>query len=255
MALLLDGLVATVEDITHVDSGIAEVARAESISIDHKLNLAQRDCELRISQFVVNHGLESRLGTVNNVPRLDRILVTDSLRRWFGLHALQLFYSDAYYSVLNDRYGKKFNNFYKLAAEAWEAFVDTGIACVFNPIPRGKISGIEVNAIPIGAGTYYVAIAWVDSMGNSGSVSEVNATIVAAGEGFTIIPGSAPNGVAGYDVYASLDGETLRKQNDSPLGPNDSYSAAVLAFGDDRPTPPGQNVDFVLRKSRMFTRG
>src|SRR5262245_10403525 len=107
MSLLIDGLISSLDEVIQVDSGLGEVARAEGINVDHKLNLAQRDCELKLTQFVVNHGLEAKLGVFNNLPRLDRIVVSDGLKRWFCLHALQLFYSDAFYRVLNDRYGQK----------------------------------------------------------------------------------------------------------------------------------------------------
>jgi hypothetical protein len=255
MALLLDGLVCSLEDLLQVDSGVSEVGRAEGINIDHKLALAQRDCELKISQFVVNHGLESRLGSLNNVPRLDRIVVGEGLRRWFALQALQLFYSDAYYRVLNDRYSKKLEHFATMATAAWDAYTDTGIACVYNPIPRGEIAQIELNQMPIGVGTYNVAIAWVDSSGNSGSLSEVEQIQVAEGQGFTIVPSISPAGVAGYDIYAGAVGKAIRKQTDSIVPEGQLYSAGTILSDSSRATAPVQNIDFVLRKSRIFTRG
>jgi hypothetical protein len=255
MALLMDGFVGSIEDVVRVDSGVSDVARAEGISIDHKLKLAQGDCELKISQFVVNHGLESKLGSLNNLPRLDRVVVSDGLKRWFCLHTLQLFYSDAYVSVLNDRYGKKFQHFKKLACEAWERYIDTGIACVYNPIPRGQISRIDINQVPIGVGTYYAAIAWIDSAGNAGSLSEVAVISVGAGEGFTIVPGVVPSGATGYDIYVAEAMFPLWKQNGAPIEANSAYSAGVIVTGNGNPVEPMQAIDFVLRKSRMFTRG
>lgn len=255
MALLLDGLVSGIEDVVKVDSGVSEVARAEGINIDHKLALAQGDCLLRISQFVVNHGLESRLGTLNNVLRLDRVVVSEGLRRWFCLHTLHLFYSDAYYSVLNDRYGKRLENFRAQAHEAWDTYTDTGIACVYNPIPRGQISDLVVSDIPIGAGTYYVAIAWLDSAGNSGSLSEIAAITLEAGQGVTVVPDEAPAGVTAYDVYIGMSEHAQWKQNDAPIGSGITYAASAIVVGIGKPPEPSQTIDFVLRKSRMFTRG
>lgn len=255
MALLLDGFVSDIEDVVKVDSGVSEVARAEGINIDHKLALAQGDCQLRISQFVVNHGLESRLGTLNNVLRLDRVVVSDGLKRWFCLHTLQLFYSDAYYSVLNDRYGKRLENFRIQATEAWDAYTDTGIACVYDPIPRGQIARLDTNSIPIGAGTYYVAIAWLNSGGASGALSDVVAVSLDAGQGLVVVPANPPVGVTAFHVYIGTNERALWKQNETPLGAGGSYAASAVTIGSGEPPEPIQTIDFVLRKSRMFTRG
>jgi hypothetical protein len=116
MALLVDGAISTLDDVVEVDSGVVDVASAETINILQKLDLAQRDCEIKISHFVIQHGLEPRLGSFNNALRLDRIVVNDALKRWHGLHALYLFYSDAHYRTLNDRYSQKCAHFKALAA-------------------------------------------------------------------------------------------------------------------------------------------
>ena len=255
MALLIDGLVADLEDIVQFDSGLAEVARAENISVDHKLILAQRDCELNITKFAINHGLDARLGYVNNMPRLDRVVVNAGLKRWFCLHVLSLFYSDAYYTVLNDRYGKKLEYFIRLANEAWEAFTDTGIACVYDPIPRGTILHVDLNEIPIGSGTYDVAIAWVSASGSSGSVGNTTTVTIGPGEGMTVVPGPPPAGVSGYNVYASVAGLPLLKQTSVPIDPAIGHSMSPIASGSSNQSEPSQYIDFVLRKSRMFTRG
>jgi len=255
MALLMDGLVSGVEALVQVDSGVTDVARAEGISIYHKLDLAQRDCELKILQFVVNHGLEARLGTTNNMPRLDRITVNDGLKRWFALYTLQLMYSDAYYRSLNDRYGKKYEHFRDLASTSWEEYTDTGITCVYDPIPRGTIAGLETNEIPIGSGAYVVALAWVSASGESGALSEHAAIEVGPSQGFTLAPGPAPSGVAGYDVYAGSGGTPLWKQNVVAVDPESAFQASTVISGAGMPSEPGQGIDFVLRRNRMFTRG
>lgn len=255
MALLIDGLVSGVEEVVQVDSGVIDVARAECISVDDKLNLAQRDCELRITQFVVNNGLEFRLGVANQNPRLDRIVVTDGLKRWFCLHMLQLLYSDAYYRSLNDRYSRKYGHFQVLASDAWERYTDSGVAGVYNPIRRGEILRVDINPIPVGAGTYRAAIAWVDAVGGMGAASDTVSISIGSGEGFTVFPGATLSNVVAYNVYVGVDGSPLYRQNISPVELNSSYSISAFAQGNGNPTVPVQVIDFVLRKSRMFTRG
>lgn len=255
MALLVDGLVSNLDEVMQVDSGLGDVARAESINIDHKLRLAQRDCELKIAQFVINHGLEAKLGVSNNLPRLDRVVVCNGLKQWFCLHALQLFYSDAYYRVLNDRYGKKLEHFAKLATGAWESYVDTGIKCVFSPIRQGQILRVEMNETPIGAGSYDVALRWVDTAGQCGGLSEAMTVTVGPGEGFSIVPGVPPAGVVGYDVFAALAGSPLCQQNSGAVDIGNLYSTSVIVTSEGQTSALAQPIDFVIRKNRMFTRG
>lgn len=81
MALMLDGKMSTVADIIQQDSGCLEVSEAEAISIDGKLALADRDCRLKLAQFVVNQVLEDVLGAAGNLLRLTASL---RMRRWSG---------------------------------------------------------------------------------------------------------------------------------------------------------------------------
>ena len=256
MAILSDGEVSTVDEILRVDSGVQEVSRAEGISIETKLGLADRDCRLKLSGFVFNQGLESRLGVVNGVPRLDRVVVSEGLKKWHGLHTLELIYSDAHHRTANGRYASKYQHFATLAQSAWEELLDTGVPCTNNPVSRGVIAELEViEGGPVAAGSYQVAVRWVDAAGRRGELSEVKTATVATSSMIRVHPGPITGSTTGYDVYVGEGGGVLWRQNASEVGATTPYELGVVTQGGEPASSWSENVDFVLRRSKVFGRG
>lgn len=256
MALMVEGKISTVADITQQDSGCLEVSEAEAISIDDKLALADRDCRLKLAQFVVNQGLEDVLGAAGQQLRLDRIVVSEAMERWHEFHALSLLYSDAYYRSLNDRYEKKLQHYEGLAKAAWEALIDTGIVCTLDPVPRATIA---VAAIVPGmietAAAYYVAIQWVNGNGQRGAYSDPQLINAGIGTGIQITAGERPAGVSSYDVFAGTEPERLHKQNDQPVSASEAFVVSSVLVTSGEAPAWGEPVDFILRRKRRLLRG
>lgn len=256
MAILSDGAVSTIDEILQVDGGAQEVSRAEGISIETKLRLADRDCRLRLSGFVFNQGLEARLGVANGVPRLDRVIVSEGLKKWHSLHTLELMYSDAHHRTANGRYASKYQHFTGLAQTAWEELLDTGVPCTYNPVARGAIAELEVSMGGlVAAGTYQVAIRWVDAKGRRGELSEVRVATATADSTIRVHPGQHGAGVTAYDVYAAEGGGVLWRQNAVGVGLPTLYDLGALVHGGESAGAWAEEVDFVLRRSKVFGRG
>ena len=60
--------------------------------------------------------------------RIEQVVVTPPLKRWETMHALELVYRDAYFSQLVDRYQAKWQEYAKLARDARESFIASGMA-------------------------------------------------------------------------------------------------------------------------------
>lgn len=256
MALMIDGKLSTVADILRHDSGCLEVSEAEAISIDDKLALADRDCRLKLSQFVVIQGLEDVLGMAGNLLRLERIITNEAMERWHEFHTLSLLYSDAYFRSLGDRYEKKLEHYETTAKAAWETLVDTGIECTLDPVARASVAEVEVVAGSIAqAATYYVAIRWVNANGRRGDLSERHVVNAEVGTGIQITPGESPDEVTGYDVFAGPNAEDMRKQNNQPELPGTPYVITTVQSTGEQASAWSEPVDFLLRRKRRLLRG
>ncbi len=256
MALMLDGKMSTVADIIQQDSGCLEVSEAEAISIDGKLALADRDCRLKLAQFVVNQGLEDVLGAAGNLLRLDRIVANEAMERWHEFHTLSLLYSDAYYRSLNDRYEKKLQHYEGMAKAAWEALIDTGIACTLDPVPRATIAATDlVPGMMEAAGAYFISIQWLNLNGQRGALSDTRMVHAGIGMGIQITAGERPAGISDYDVFAGTEPERLYKQNEQPVSANDAFVVSSILLTSDESSAWSEPVDFVLRRKRRLLRG
>src|SRR5271157_5466181 len=103
MALFVDGPASSITDMTDQDAGLLDVAEVSAINVTTKIRLAHDEIATDLKLWL-------------NKPRallftpwlpslhLDQIVVTAELKRWETLYALALFYRDAYFSDLVDRY-------------------------------------------------------------------------------------------------------------------------------------------------------
>lgn len=256
MALMIDGKISTIADIVQQDSGCLEVSEAEAISIDDKLALADRDCRLKLTQFVVNQGLEDVLGTSGNLLRLERIVVNEAMERWHEFHTLSLLYSDAYYRSLSDRYEKKLQHYEGMARAAWESLIDTGIVCTLDPVARATIARVDLVPGTIEtAAAYYVRIQWVNGTGQRGALSDARLVEAGIGTGIQIMAGERPYGVSGYDVFAGTEPDVVRKQNDLPVSAHDAFVVSPVIVTSDVAPAWSEPADLVLRRKRRLLRG
>src|ERR1700757_2858539 len=106
MALLIDGSPTTIEDLVSHDSQLLNMASSEGIDLTQKLALAQSTAVLEVEGLLRNRG---------HHVAIENEVVTPWLRVWHTYTTLELVYSDAYNSQLNDRYAGKRDQFRALA--------------------------------------------------------------------------------------------------------------------------------------------
>lgn len=216
MALFTDGPASTIEDLSAQDSQLLDVASVEGIDVTHKLALAQEAAAMdlesalggtRASNYAAGDGL-CRL-------RLENIVVTPPLRMWHTYRTLEMVYSDAYYSQLNDRYAKKREQFGILGRWAYERLILAGIGITMRPVPQAATPDVEPAAGAVPNGTYYVTMAWTNAAGEEG-VSAIPAVITTTNSGFFVRPVGSQAGAA-WNVYAGTAPDSMTRQNTSPI--------------------------------------
>ena len=168
MALFADGPASTIDSLTDQDSGLLDVAQTNGINVTTKLRLAHEEIgtELQLWLLRPRPTLELLWGPT---LRLEQVVVTAPLKRWETLRALALVYRDAYFSQLVDRYQAKWQEFLKLARDAYEEFIATGLGLVSDPIRRAQIPALGSTPGPQSGGTFYASVSWVNAEDQEGA--------------------------------------------------------------------------------------
>jgi hypothetical protein len=227
MPLFTDGPASTIEDLAAQDSQVLDVASVEGIDLTRKLALAQEAVAIDLEAVMRRSG--------NGPARLGHVVVTPALRLWHTYRTLELVYGDAYYNQLNDRYSSKRDRFADLGKWAHERLILTGIGIAPRPVPRAATPDVLLAAGSIPDGTYYVTMAWWNGAGEEGAAA-IPAVVTTTGsgfQGFLVTPKPAPPAAAGWNVYAGPAPESMVRQNDQPLPPDDPWlqSQAVRSTG------------------------
>ena len=135
MALFVDGPVSTIDDLT-IRTRVCWTWR-ETCGIDAttKLRLAHEEIETDLQLW-----LDRPRPTLEMIwaplCRIGQIVVTPPLKQWETMQALALFYRDAYFSQLVDRYQAKWDEYSSLTRGAYERFVASGMGMVHDPVRR-----------------------------------------------------------------------------------------------------------------------
>jgi len=259
MALFIDGPVSSMEDLTAQDSQLLDVASIEGIDVTQKLALAQDELALELDALLTRLSYVNQLFWIAPEPNLGSVVVTPALKLWHTFRSLEMVYSDAYNSQLNDRYAGKRDQFHLRAQWAYETLVAAGIGVASVPVPRAAMPAVTAAAAPApGAplpnGTYYVTVAWVNVAGEDGA-SALPATIATAGSSLLVQPaGAPPRTAAGWNVYVGTGPDSMALQNASPIPIGQTWlQPAPLAAG--RPPGPGQRPSYLKPVPRVIQRG
>src|SRR6478672_8706162 len=126
MALFTDGMISAPDDLPAHDSGVLDVASLEGINLTSKLKLAQEELALELPVLL---GSNEGLGN---------IVVTTALRLWHAFRTLELVYRDAYSNQLNERYGRKRDQFAERAKWALNKLVDCGVGITSDPVTKAE---------------------------------------------------------------------------------------------------------------------
>jgi hypothetical protein len=254
MALFVDGPAFGIDDLTDQDSGLLDIALDNDINVTTKMRLALEEIKTDLQLWLLKPRptLELLWGPT---LRVDQIVVTPPLKRWETMHALALVYRDAYFSQLVDRYQAKWQEYAKLARDARESFIATGLALVSDPIPQAQPPVLTSTLAPQSGGTFYASVAWVNAAGQEGAASAASSITIADGNVMVVSAVNAPPNATGFRVYAGPALATLYLQNDVllPVGVTSLYIPGLITQG---PLPGfGQKPDFLRPLARTLLRG
>jgi len=140
MALFTDGPASSMEDLTAQDSQLLRRGRRRGNRRGQKLALAQDELALELDALVDQVELRG--------PVVMACAPAESRQRGGNAGAencgtpfagLEMVYSDAYNSQLNDRYAGKRDQFHARAKWAYETLVSAGIGVASVPVPRAAM--------------------------------------------------------------------------------------------------------------------
>jgi hypothetical protein len=255
MALFTDGPVATIEDLTAHDSQLPDVASVEGIDVTRKLSLAQEEIGLDLSAMLSRLAIRDQPFWASPRPGLPNIVATPALKRWHALRTLELIYGDAYHAQLNDRYAARRDEFKEAAKRARERLAEIGVGITLAPVPQAVTPTVTATPGPaLGAGTYYVTMAWVNTRGDEGA-SAAPAVIETSTGTLLVQPGAAPAGAAGWNVYAGPSPDAMVAQNGAPLALGAWWIQPAPVATAGRGAGTGQAPEFVKPLPRVIPRG
>jgi hypothetical protein len=254
MALYVDGPASTIDDLVNQDSGFLDVAKTCGIDATTKLRLAHEELETDLQLWLDRPRPTTEL-FLGAAVRIEQVVVTPTLKRWETLMALAMFYRDAYFSQLVDRYQARWQEYSRLTRDAYEKFIASGLGLVSSPVRQAAIPSLGTTAGPQAGGTFYASVAWVNAAGQEGAASEPASITVADNNLMTVSAVNAPANAVAFNVYAGTALDVLVEQNtvSVPVGESFTYVPGVTTQG---PAPgKGQRPDYVRPLARTILRG
>jgi hypothetical protein len=254
MALFADGPASTIDDLTDQDSGLLDVAQSAGINVTTKLRLAKDELatDLQLWLWKSRPAPES---STEGWLKIEQIVMTPALKRWETMLALTMFYRDAYLSELADRYQGKWQEYARLARDARESFIASGMALVNDPVAQAGPPILGTVPGPQPGGTFYASVAWVNSMGQEGMASPASSIAVPDGNLMTVTATGEPQNAMAFRVYAGTSLDRMYRQNDIDLAVGLSYIYIPGQFSQGQLPGWGQNPDFVRPLTRTWLRG
>jgi hypothetical protein len=254
MALFVDGPVCAIDDLTDQDSGLLAVAQTNGINVATKLRLAQEEIgtELQLWLDKAKPNAEMARGPA---LRIGQIVATMPLRRWETMHSLALVYRDAYFSQLVDRYQSKWQEFNRLAGDARENYIATGMGLVTDPLPQARPPLLAGSPGPQSGGTFYASVAWVNAAGQEGAASAASSIAIPDGNLTTVSAIEPPDNAVGFNVYGGVDPYAMTLQNETPLAVNVLFLYVPGQVTQGRQPGAGQTPDFIRPMVRTWSRG
>jgi hypothetical protein len=187
-------------------------------------------------------------------PHVGNVVVTTALRQWFAYRTLELVYSDAYNSQLNNRYMGKRDQFQEMAASYRERLVEAGAGIASIPVPRAAspVLGTAPGSLP--DNIYYVTASWVNRVNEEGE-SAAPSAIATSSSSFSAQIGPPPANATGWNVYVGLDPNSMTVQNGTPLEAGAGWVQPVWISATGRKPGCGQKPNYVQVLPRILQRG
>lgn len=254
MALFTDGPVSNLEDLIAQDSQLLGVATVEGIDVTRKMALAQEEVGLELITLLNRLRFVDQPFWLAPQPTLHDVVVTRALKLWHIYRALEMVYSDAYSSQLNDRYAAKRDQFHEAAQGACEKLTQIGIGVASQPVAQATTPQVIAMPGSLPDGIYYVTMAWLNSVGEEGA-SAVPAVITLAASALQVQPMAPPLTAMSWNVYAGHAPEGMVLQNSSPIPVGETWlQASSMAQAGQRPGS-GQEPNYLKPIPRVLQRG
>src|SRR5687768_13150449 len=232
MALFTDGPLSSFEDLRAQDSQLGDVASVENIDVTIKQAVAHEQVGMELEQMLA--GLQPVANVAETVP----------LRLWEAYRTLEVFYGDAYYSHLNDRYQAKRDQFHDLSDYAFLKLNHLGVGIVTTPVPRAQTPILTPTIDVMLPGTYYATMAWVNSVDEEGQAAASDAITISEGS-FAVTPINPPDNAAGWNVFVGSGPVSMVLQNSSPMSVSESWFASGALILEGRAPGKGQAPNFL----------
>jgi hypothetical protein len=254
MALFTDGPISCIEDLAARDSQLPTVASVEGIDVTQKIAIAQDELAMDLLTALNRFSYVGQLFWLGPQSNLDRVVVTPPLKLWHTARALELVYSDAYSSQLNDRYAAKRDQFHALAAQAFGKLIEMGPGIAVQPVPRAATPAVTAFPGALADGLYYLTMAWVNAGGEEGAAA-TEATIGTTSSTFLVGPVSAPKTASGWNIYVGAAPETMFRQNDSLLSLGQTWEQPATLVLTGALPGKGQKPTYLQPLPRVIQRG
>ena len=254
MALFTDGPPSGIEHLAGLDSQLLSVASIEGIDVTRKLELAHEEIGLDLHALLKRMSPADRLMWAVVTPSLENVVVTTALKLWFAYRTLELVYSDAYNSQLNDRYMGKRDQFQQMAVAYRERLMEAGAGIAATPVPRAMTPVLAAAPGSLPDNIYYVTAAWVNRLNEEGA-SAIPTAITTSSSSFSTQIGRAPANAAGWNVYVGTDPDSMALQNSSPLEAGAAWVQPVWVSATGRKPGYGQAPSYVQALTRIVQRG
>jgi hypothetical protein len=254
MALFTDGPISGIEDLTAQDSQLLNVASVEGIDTSQKMALAQEQVAMDLIGVLRQFGHADRLFWLAPQPKLDMVVVTPPLKLWHTARALELFYTDAYNSQLNDRYAGKRDQFHDLAKWAYSKLIEIGVGIAGTPVERAASPVLTAFPGALEDGLYYVTATWVNGAGEEGAPAML-ATIATTSSAFLVETGAAPAAAAGWNVYVGTSPDAIYRQNGAVIATGQTWQQPAELIQSGSLPGKGQKPTYLQPLPRILLRG
>ncbi len=259
MALFTDEAVVTLNDLLAFEASLEGVASSYGIDVDNKISLATGAISDKLMLWLLNSGASDPQWLNRRILGLSTVVVTPSLQRWICFESLARVFAEAYNVQLNTRFQGKLTEYQQEAKSASDVFYQSGVAIVYNPLPKPAVPLLSVQAGSLLAQPIFIQTAWIDATGNESALSIVNGSVLPDNSSFAAAMAEgalgSPSAATGWNVYAGSQSENLTRQNGDPLAIGSTWQlpSSGLQVG---PNPlDGQPPMFYITLSKQIKRG
>jgi hypothetical protein len=254
MALFVDGPPARLDELSAQDSQLLSVAHLEGIDVFQKARIVQEEFEIELDVLLRGLSYSRRSLWSEATPCLEQVAVTPPLRLWQVYRTIEVVYTDAYYSQLNDRYAEKQAQFHQLSWWASDKLIHAGIGLVALPLRRGEPATVTSTAGSLESGTYYISTGWENRSGEE-SAGTAPTTFTATGASLMVQPSRPPGFATGWHVYLGTSPDSLIRQNGTPIDLNAAWTQPDVLLTAGAAPSRGQEPNYIQPTPRVLERG